>query len=163
MVCVVTPIINTLKDFGDGQRERRRVVRRPLDLRVDISVNDGISSSFTGINIGMGGVFIRVDSSLFHPGDIIKPRFFLNYGGLYKPCGVVVQVIHVNTDGVGVCFHQHDGSLFRCIYKTMYEARHKKLDSAPASISDKYRNTGLPQVVSLNVVSRMSKYQWCRL
>ena len=159
MTCVVTPIIKPLTDVGSVWRERRRVGRRALNLRVDIALNDGMSRSFTGKNIGMGGVFLCADPSQFQLGDIIKPRFFLNYNGFYKPCCVVVQVMHVNTDGVGVCFHQYDGSLFRSIYKMMYEPIHKASDEVTDSVSEQFCNAGLPQVASLSVVSGKSKYQ----
>jgi len=72
---------------------------------------------------------------------------------------VVVQVLHVNTDGFGVCFHQHDGSLFRCVYKMLYEPLNKELPRTSDSNSDKYGDTGLPQIVRLNVVSGVSKCQ----
>lgn len=107
------------------QRERRRVVRRPLNLRVDISDVDGLVRSFTGKNIGLGGVFFSSDYSVFQPKEIIKPILFLNYNGLYKSCRIDVQVMHTNEDGVGVCFYKHDSRLFRYIYKMMYEPVHQ--------------------------------------
>ena len=112
-------------DTQQVQGERRRVVRRPLNLQVEISAGDGNVRSFTGKNIGLGGVFFSSEYSEFQPKDIIKPILFLNYNGLYKPCLIVVQVMHINEDGFGVSFHKHDSRLFRYLYKMMYEPAHQ--------------------------------------
>jgi len=135
MTGVAISILTQRADVRPVRRERRRVVRRPLNLRVDISGNDGIARSFAGKNIGMGGVFLSADPSLIQPDDIIKPRFFLNYNGLYRPCCMEVRVMHVSKDGFGVCFHQYDNRLFRYIYKMMYEPIHQVAASPFASIA----------------------------
>jgi len=124
MTGMAMPISTQLSDTQYEHRERRRVVRRPLNLRVEILDRDGLVHSFTGKNIGLGGVFFRADSSLYQLKDIIKPRLYLNYNGSYKPCCIAVQVMHISEDGFGVCFHQYDNRLFRYIYKMMYEPIH---------------------------------------
>jgi len=136
MTGVAISIMTQLAGTQEGRRERRRVVRRPLNLRADISANDGLVRGFTGKNISLGGVFLCADPSQFQPDDIIKPRLFLNYNGLYKPCCVVVRIIHVSENGLGVCFHRHDNRLFRYVYKMMYEPIHRVTASSFASITE---------------------------
>jgi len=138
MTGMAMPISMQLSDTQYVQRERRRVARRPLNLRVDILDYDGLSRRFTGENIGLGGVFFHADSSLYKLNDIIKPRLYLNYNGLYKPCSIVVQVMHVSEDGFGVCFHRYDNRLFRYIYKMMYEPIHQII-SIPNTSTTKQR------------------------
>ena len=64
MTGVAISILTQRADVRPVRRERRRVVRRPLNLRVDISGNDGIARSFAGKNIGMGGKIPYLDAQL---------------------------------------------------------------------------------------------------
>jgi len=105
-------------------RERRRVVRKNFDLRVDLIQDDGSVKTSNAKNIGLGGMFLRTNPDHFHTGDTVRMEVWLDFNGRYKRCRMVARIVQIANDGFGIGFHRHDSPFFRYVYKMLYEVAH---------------------------------------
>lgn len=113
--------MTTFADFIALEREQRRTTRRSLNLQVEMRGEGDATQICNAQNISFSGMFLQCTPGFGQVGEIVKLEFTLNFGGLSRRCGMMVQIAWVDADGVGVCFHKSDAVSFRYIQKMMYE------------------------------------------
>ena len=89
--------------------EKRREVRLPLEVRVQLQRGDHIQTHLCG-DLSAGGLFVRTEEQ-WRNGERVTVRIFLP--GVQAPVTVLGEVVRGAKDGVGVRFLENNRDLAR--------------------------------------------------
>ena len=100
--------------------ENRWSDRRDLNLEVDMFLNDEYKLSCQSHNIGLGGAYLKVTSTV----DIVKDSnvrlvFHLSDGFEETKHALTAQVVRIVDGGVGLKFSEFDTGVFRTLHQLM--------------------------------------------
>lgn len=141
----------TPPETSGENRERRRALRKPLNLPVKLLCPDHSFQACTATSVSLSGMYLQSNGVVHHVGDVVKLSFALPYDGLLKHCHMTAEVVCFSSEGFAVGFHQYDASLFRYVHKMMHETDavsasevdHPRLQNTFQSDKHLFSNTGV--------------------
>lgn len=106
--------------------ERRWTERTPIDVPVDLFYAGIQTGECRTRDIGLGGVFVEL------PGEAnlaeetpVELTFKLGSGAHLTKHRIHARVVRVDSDGVGMIFHDFDAGAFRSLQEVL---KHKKIE-----------------------------------
>lgn len=108
--------------------ERRWTVRTPVNLDVEVLNQDGELAVCKALDIGLGGVFLKINRGEIFPDSSVELIFLLGTSAHRIKHKIKARVVRMSEQGMGLMFRDFDATAFRSLQEVLrYKDVHKAL------------------------------------
>ena len=99
--------------------ERRWTMRAPIDLDVEMFFQGEESAVCKALDIGLGGVFMKINRSEVLPDEDVELVFLLGAGSHSIKHKIKAKIVRMSAQGLGLMFKDFDATAFRSLQEIL--------------------------------------------
>ena len=99
--------------------ERRWTARAPVDLNVEMLFQGEGSAVCKALDIGLGGVFLKINRGEVLPDENVELVFLLGASSHCIKHKIKAKVVRMSAQGLGLMFKDFDATAFRSLQEIL--------------------------------------------
>lgn len=99
--------------------ERRWTTRTPINLDVEVLYHGAGVAACQALDIGLGGVFLKINPDKILPDSNVELLFLLGAGESRIKHKIKAKVVRATTHGMGLMFRDFDATAFRSLQEVL--------------------------------------------
>lgn len=99
--------------------ERRWTTRTPINLDVEVLGHGAGMAVCKALDIGLGGVFLKINPDEILPDSNVELFFVLGTGEARIKHKIKARVVRATTQGLGLMFRDFDATAFRSLQEVL--------------------------------------------
>ncbi len=100
--------------------ERRWTARTPINLDVEVLSHGAGMVACKALDIGLGGVFLKINPDEILPDSNVELYFLLGAGEARLKHKIKAKVVRATTHGIGLMFRDFDATAFRSLQEVLH-------------------------------------------